>query len=170
MKRLLILRHAKSSWAGEGLKDRERPLNKRGRHAARLMGERMARNGYWPDGILCSPARRTCETLELVRPHLGADIPAQIESRLYLATARQLLALLHELPAGWGSALVIGHNPGLEELLRLVRDPKNSPCEMPEKFPTAALAVLDLPVTDWVRVDLRMGRLVDLVKPRAIGG
>ncbi|MFP3944455.1 MAG: SixA phosphatase family protein [Alphaproteobacteria bacterium] len=170
MKRLLILRHAKSSWAEAGLKDRERPLNKRGRRAAPLMGARMARKDYRPEGILCSPAVRTRETLELVQPHLGADIPVRMEPRIYLASGRQLLALLHELPEAWSSALLIGHNPGLEELVRLLREPGKSPCEAPAKFPTAALAVVDFPVTGWARVDVRMGRLVDLVKPRDIGG
>ena len=170
MKRLLILRHDKSSRAEPGVKDRERPLNKRGRHAAPLMGARMARKGYRPDGILCSPALRTRETLDLVRPHLGGDVPVRMEPRLYLATSRQALALLHELPAEWVSALVIGHNPGLEELIRLLRDPKSSLCEAPAKFPTAALAVLDLPVTDWSRVDLGMGWLIDIAKPREMEG
>lgn len=170
MKRLLILRHAKSSWAEPGLNDRERPLNKRGRRAAPRMGKRMARKGYRPEGIVCSPALRSRETLELVLPHLGARIPVRMEPRLYLATARQLLAVLHELPESWDSTLVIGHNPGLEELVRLLRDPGTSPCEAPAKFPTAALAVFDVPVTGWNRVDFRTGRLIDVIKPREIYG
>lgn len=166
MKRLYILRHAKSSWSEAGLNDHERPLNKRGRQAAPAMGAHMARRGYRPDGILCSSAVRTRETLDLVRPHLGCGIPVLLERRVYQAGAAQLLGYVRGLPAAWDSALLIGHNPGLEDLVQLLRDPKTSGRTLSGKFPTAALAVFDLPVTDWTRVDSRLGRLVELIRPR----
>jgi len=166
MKRLLILRHAKSSWSEAGLGDHERPLNKRGRKAAPLMGAWMAHQGYRPDGILCSSSVRTRETLDLVRPYLGRKIPVMIERRVYLADAHRLLTLLRNLPADWDSALLIGHNPGLAELVELLRDPGASRCAAAGKSPTAALAVFDLPVTDWTRVDSGMGALIELTRPR----
>lgn len=169
MKRLFILRHAKSSWDAKGLDDHERPLNGRGRHAAALMGAVMAERGYRPDGILCSSSVRTRETLELLRPHIGTRVPVLIERELYHASAQRLLARLHRLPDGWDSALLIGHNPGLEQLVLLLPDP-TGPRLAPVKFPTAALAVLDFPVTAWSRVEAGAGELADFVAPREIGG
>lgn len=166
MKQLFILRHAKSSWSDARRKDHDRPLNKRGKRAASLIGAHMAQRGYRPDNILCSSSLRTRETLDLVRPFLGDDIPVRIEERLYLATASQLLTCLRGLPADRSSVLLIGHNPGLEDLVALLRDPATSPVGVPAKFPTAALAVFDLPVTDWARIDAGMGTLVELTKPR----
>jgi phosphohistidine phosphatase len=168
---LLLLRHAKSSWDTMSLPDYDRPLAKRGRKAAPLIGAEIARLGLRPDLILCSGAARTRETLDLVLPALGAPPPEIVyDDAIYMATPTVLLGLLRKLPTE-GSApktvLVVGHNPGLEELSELLVGGGNDEAQelMAEKFPTGALAVFTFPSDTWSDIALGAGTLAHFITP-----
>jgi phosphohistidine phosphatase len=136
--RLWLLRHAKSRRDVAGLTDLERPLAPRGRRATLLLAEYVDRHGIRPDVVLCSPARRTRETVEPLVEALGSP-RVLLEEGVYAASAAELLDLVRALPPDTGSVLVVGHNPGLEDLLELLGTPGT---RLPEKYPTGALATL----------------------------
>ncbi len=164
-----LLRHAKSSWEDPGLLDAERPLAPRGRRAARAMAEYLRREGIGPALIICSAAKRTRETLELVAEALP-DVPAQVEQELYGAGEEDLLLRLRKLPATVTSVLLIGHNPALQELAVALAgsgEPETLD-RLRAKMPTGALATLQAPVSGWR--DLCPGRaeLVAFVVPREL--
>ena len=148
-RRLLLLRHAKSSWSEPDLPDRERPLAARGRRAAAALGARLAQRRLPIDRVLCSPARRTRETLALLA--LAPTIPVDYGETLYLASARTLLARLRRLPPRVHSVLVIGHDPGIEHLARLLaeRGVAQALRRLAEGFKTGALAELRVPEDGW---------------------
>lgn len=176
MRRLLLLRHAKSDrskQAGASLRDdRARPLNARGKEAAALMGRYMREKKYAPSLVLCSTAVRTRETLELLLPALGASPEIRYEDSLYLAVWPRLLDAVRGAPGNASSLLMIGHNPGIEQLASaLTARPKTAAGRaladvMAQKFPTAALAVLDFRGDDWAAVKPGAGRLADFMRPR----
>ena len=165
-RRLLLLRHAKSSWSEPDLPDRERPLAKRGRHAAAALGARLARRGLAIDRVLCSPARRTRETLALLA--LDPAIPVSYVEILYLASARTLLARVRRLPPRVHCALVIGHDPGLEQLaLSLAeRGSKRALLRLAEGFVTGALAELRIPEKGWRALAAGSTYLERFTRPR----
>ena len=160
-KQLLLLRHAKSSWSDPDLADHDRPLNARGRQAATLVGRHLRASAPVPDLVLCSSARRTRETLELL--DIGAATEVVVEDRLYGAGAGDLLARLRTVPAAVKSVLLIGHNPGIEQLAALLIDSDGATAE---SFPTAALADVRLPISAWADLDPGVGRLHAFVVPR----
>lgn len=167
MKTIYLLRHAKSSWKDEALDDFDRPLNKRGRQAAKLMGQCLATHKIEPDQILCSPSRRTRETLERVQKEMGAAIPTRFEKGIYLAEAPDLMRRLRELSDSLSSVLVIGHNPGVERLALMLAAPGGEgERRMLDKFPTGALAVLTADVDAWERLAPETARLDAFVRPR----
>ena len=137
MKRLYLLRHAKSSWTDAGLADHDRPLAPRGRRAAKAIGRHLHKQGIEPELVLCSSATRARETLE----RLGLQ-GAEIEPELYGAGAVALLARLREVPTDVASVMLIGHNPGMQELALLLARAEPHVRELEVKFPTAALATL----------------------------
>lgn len=141
-KYLGLLRHAKSSWRDSSLADHDRPLNSRGLRAAPRMGEWLAGQPWLPEVVVCSTAARTVQTWELVS-ELWPDTPdADFRADLYHASADELLAQIQNLPDVATNALFVGHNPGLENLLaRWVN--------YTDKFPTAAFALLELPISSW---------------------
>jgi phosphohistidine phosphatase len=149
MRRLLLLRHAKSSWGEPDLPDRERPLAARGRRAAAALGARLAQRRIPIDRVLCSPARRTRETLALLA--LSPTIPVSYSEALYLASARTLLTRLRRLPPRVRSVLVIGHDPGLDHLARVLaeRGRTRELKRLAEGFKTGALAELRVPEDGW---------------------
>ena len=151
MKRLYLLRHAKSSWDDASLDDHDRPLSGRGRRAADAIGRHLREHDIVPDLVLCSSAARTRETLA----RIGLD--GTIERELYGASAYALLARVRALPPAAGSVLLIGHNPGIHDLaFALTGQPD-------EKYPTGALATIEL--DDWAA---RSGRLIAFVRPREL--
>ena len=168
MRRLLLLRHAKSAYPA-GVADIDRPLGERGRKAAPLMGAYIAREGLKPDHAMVSPARRTQETWEAVRAELD-DTPMETVPSIYEASAGRILDAIRSAPAEATSLLVIGHNPGLGDLaLRLVGEgPKDLQRDLREKFPTAALAVLEFDADDWSGIGDGTGRLTRYVRPRQL--
>jgi phosphohistidine phosphatase len=147
--RLVLLRHAKSSWDQAALADHDRPLNSRGRRAGAWVGEHLRKRGITFDLVLCSSAERTVETLALLGIDSQTDV--LVERSLYSATAAQLLARLRRITPDTSSALVIAHNPGIHELAVLLTNDD----ERLASFPTAAMADLVVPAAGWA--DLRPG-------------
>jgi phosphohistidine phosphatase len=158
----MLLRHAKSDWPD--VPDRDRPLAKRGRRDAPVVGRWLRDRGYLPDAVICSVAHRTRQTWELVAPELGGSPSVRFEPRAYAASALTLLYLVRELPGQCRSGLLIGHNPGIAELAgNLASDAGDGPPRPAVlRFPTAAVAVLEFP-GDWPGLD--RARLVDFVTP-----
>ncbi|WP_405770168.1 histidine phosphatase family protein [Streptomyces sp. NBC_00080] len=149
-RRLVVLRHAKSAWP-EGVPDHERPLAPRGRRDAPAAGRALAEAACVPDLALCSTAARARGTWELAAAEWDTPPPVRLDPRLYGADVRELLEVVHETPAEIGTLLLVGHNPGLEELvLDLAGDgPAGALEEVRLKFPTSAIAVLAWYGTDW---------------------
>ena len=163
--RLLVLRHAKSSWSNAHLGDFDRPLAPRGRRAAETMGAHLATLDP-PALVLCSSARRAQDTFDFLRPHLPETTDVRIEDDLYGAPAPLLLARLRHVPDGTSSVLLVGHNPGLEDLVRgLGRhgDP-GLIARVHAKFPTAALATLTFDVP-WRKLGAGTATLEAFVVP-----
>jgi phosphohistidine phosphatase len=169
MKRVYLLRHAKSSWKDRSLADRDRPLAGRGRRAAKAMAAHLEAEGVRPDLVLCSPARRTRETLERVESALGGEVEVVFEEGLYGASEAGLLARLRALPGEVGAVMVIGHNPGLGELALALASEGAELARMREKYPTGALATIDLPADGWSALERGGGELVAYVRPRDLG-
>ena len=173
--RLLLLRHAKSDWSGSTqVDDHERPLSTRGRRTAPKIGEFLSAKNYAPALVLCSTALRAKETLELVLPALRTAPKVHYDRKLYLADWPRLLLIIQKCPAKSSPLLVVGHNPGVEQLaLALALKPrsvaeKGRAQKMAQKFPTAALAVLDFEVRSWAEVRPGLGRLIDFVRPKDV--
>lgn len=143
MLRLIVLRHAKSDWDAGAQTDHERPLNRRGQREAPLTAENLVFRGFVPQFITSSDARRTTETLELMTPF--ASVPRVFDRRLYLADLDVVRALAEEVPAGTSTWMIVGHNPGWEEL---VRDVTRVGVEMK----TAYAAVLRADATTFVEL------------------
>jgi phosphohistidine phosphatase len=163
---LLLLRHAKSSWDKPAADDLDRPLAPRGRRTAPLIAAEMARRGWVPELVLCSPARRTRETWDLVAPALG-PVPVTYDPGLYLAAPAALLRLVRATAPEVACLLVIGHNPGLQELALLLADPASGDSlgRLRAKLPTAALAVLGQSGGPWSAVAAGGLRLQAFVTP-----
>ena len=166
----MLLRHAKSSWSQPGASDHERPLNRRGQEAAPRIGAYLARHGLIPDRVLCSTARRTRETWELVAAEAPAAPPATFEERIYDASPRTLLDVFRHAEAEAKSLLVVGHNPGLQEAAtQLIASGDLEDRErLREKLPTGGLVVIDFAIADWSKLHPRSGRLERFVVPRML--
>ena len=166
---LLLFRHAKSSWSDPGLDDFDRPLAPRGVAAAPLMANFIARKGLRPDFVLCSSARRAEETWLLLAEGLGGDFEIKMLRGLYLAAPSRILEALSRGPQNARTIMVVGHNPGLEHLAHAMAGSgsnQKAVKRLREKFPTAALAQIDLEAASWRDVVVGEGRLVRLVRPK----
>ena len=150
--------------------DVDRPLSARGRKAAVLMGDYLDDEELLPDLVLVSPAVRTRETWSLVQPALGR-VNVRIEPRIYDAPAARLLSMIQEIDPLTGSVLVIGHNPGFEDLARLLVSHGDGEAlsRMRQKYPTAGLAVIDCDCPSWADVKARGGKLDRFVTPKSLG-
>jgi phosphohistidine phosphatase len=167
VKRLYLLRHAKSSWDDPELSDHDRPLAKRGRRASKLIAEHLGRERIRPALILCSSARRTRETLDRIAPAMGAKREVRIERELYRADAMDLLGLLRGLPDDVGSVMLIGHNPAIQDLGLALAGRGPVVGMMQEKFPTGALATLEFD-GPWRELAPGAGSAVAFIKPREL--
>src|SRR5437764_6878294 len=143
MKRLYVLRHAKSSWDDPAASDHDRPLAPRGRKAAKATARHLREQRVEPELVLCSTARRARQTLERIEPSLGRRA-VHVERELYGASADELLERLRAVDDAVGSVMLIGHNPGLEDLILALARPSPRRREVEAKYPTAALAPLAL--------------------------
>jgi len=166
LKQLYLLRHAKSAWDTDVASDFQRPLNKRGQRNAKGVGDWMAKQGIYPEHILSSPALRAWQTSTLVCTGLGID-EANIHfyPELYLAEIDTLLSCIKKIPADIQSVLLVGHNPGMEELLEFLTG-NSIPLPEDEKLlPTATLACLNIPV-DWMDLAADVANLSNLKRPQ----
>lgn len=171
MRRLILLRHAKSDWP-DGIADPERPLSPRGRAAAPRMGAYIASEELVADRVLISPARRSRETWDLISAQLPPVKVVASEPRIYDASAARLLGVVREQPREVHTLMLVGHNPGLEDLAEMLvaGGAASHLTKMSEKFPTGALAVIDLPVDEWSATTPAIGRLDRFVTPRDLSG
>jgi phosphohistidine phosphatase len=147
IRRLIILRHAKAAWP-EGVPDLERPLASRGRADAPRAGRWLADEGLVPDRVICSPARRTRETLALVSGVWSAAPPVEYDERVYAAGVASLLAVVRGAPPSARSVMIVGHNPGMQALTIALAGDEASEGDLErvsEKYPTCAIAVLEAP-------------------------
>jgi phosphohistidine phosphatase len=167
--RLVVLRHAKSDWP-PGVADEERPLSGRGRRDALAAGEWLASNGLHPDAVLCSPATRTRETWARLAPGLEAVGPLpdpRYEDAIYEASVLTLQDVLRALPEDTGTVLLIGHNPGVHDLVVTLADGGDEKARTlaAASFPTSGVAVLELPDT-WSALSAGAARLQAFAVPR----
>jgi phosphohistidine phosphatase len=162
MKILLLLRHAKSSWKDETLPDRERPLARRGLQDAPRMGRLLLAENLMPDLIISSTARRARQTVEMVAEAAGYIGEIHWLDELYAAPPEEYLDTLATLPEGYHCVMMVGHNPGLEELVALLTEEE-------ESLTTAALAQVDLSVAAWSEVGMETeGNLVNIWRPKEL--
>ncbi|MGJ7041801.1 phosphohistidine phosphatase [Shinella sp. BE166] len=169
MRRLLLLRHAKSAWP-DGVEDHDRPLGDRGRRDAPRMGIHMATAGLEPDFALVSSARRTQETWALVAPAFATPCPSRTVPSIYEAAPAAILDAIHAAPDESGTLLVIGHNPGFEELAALLAPQGEAGAlgRLRTKYPTAGLAVIAFDSQRWADVAPGSGRLEAFVTPKTL--
>jgi phosphohistidine phosphatase len=165
---LTVVRHAKSSWGDPALADFDRPLNKRGRHAARQIGEELRKRDFKFDLVLASPARRVKETLEGIEQGYGEALTVQFEPEIYDATESTLFELVRRIPERAHAPMLVGHNPGLQQLiLALARDDPNGLLDRVRAgLPTAAVALVEFPVPRWAEVMEGSGLIRELILPR----
>lgn len=165
MKEVLALRHAKSSWSDPGLSDLERPLNRRGEKAAPEMARRLLELGLRPQRVLCSHAVRARQTAERVAEVLGLpEGSVEIDERLYLASADEILGVLSECDDHFDRVLFVGHNPGIHAFVARFGRVEVG------KFPTAALAQIRWPVERWAGLGGREGETLHFDTPRRRAG
>lgn len=159
---LILMRHAKSSWDDPTVADHDRPLNRRGKEAARRMGAWLVEQGLAIDAVLCSTAVRAQETWRRMAKEFATPPPMRSVAELYLCEAPSFAPILATTESSVRSLLVIGHNPGLEDWLAVLVGKH-------EKFPTAAVAVIDVPIKDWSQLtDETRGQLRHLWRPREL--
>ena len=148
MKTLYLLRHAKSSSSDPALRDFDRPLERRGRDAAEQIGMRLAAEKLNEPLVICSPAVRTRETAEIVLQSAGLRADERFDERIYEASLRDLVQVVGEIPDEKQIAILIGHNPGLEEFLTFLTGESR-------RMPTCALAKIQLEIESWKDVNAR---------------
>ncbi len=169
VKKLTLLRHAKSGWDDPVARDFDRPLNARGKRAALRIGEYLREHDLRYDHIVASPAIRVVETIEHLAEAVGETIAPAWDKRVYLASAVSLLDVVQEADDRYESLLLVGHNPGLEDLvLMMVPDKPGDTArdQIEEKFPTAAIVEISFPVDRWEDVKPNSGALSLFVRPR----
>lgn len=164
---LLLLRHAKASWDRPGIDDFDRELTARGRLAAAEMGERMAASGYVPRRIVCSTARRTRETFAALIPHISSELDAMFTRSVYGADAGDLLDLLQAVAGAPSPLLLVGHNPGVQDLANLLVTDGDADARLhlAAKYPPGALAVIELPIEAWSAAGTTTGALTAFLVP-----
>ena len=158
MKTLFLMRHAKSSWEDKSLSDFERPLNERGRRTVPFMGELMRQRGLSPASIMSSPAVRAAETAMAVKNAAMFDAEIVFDPGIYEASPNDLRKVVLEMDEGVETAMIVGHNPGLEGFIYYLTGGM-------EPMPTAALAVIELD-TKWSEIEEGAGRLATVIRPK----
>jgi phosphohistidine phosphatase len=170
MKSLTLLRHAKSSWNDPVERDFDRPLNGRGRRAAHRMGQYLKDEALAFDQVVASPALRVQQTVAGIEDGYGAPLKPVYDRRIYMASASSLLELVHGLDDRYARVLLVGHNPGLEDLV-LMLVPQTAAGlrdEVEIKYPTATLAELRFNTDHWAAVHKRGGTLARFMRPREL--
>jgi phosphohistidine phosphatase len=159
MKTLFVLRHAKSSWDNSDWADFERPLNSRGLDAARFIGELIYERKFEPQIVVSSPAKRAKQTAVLVKELAGIPKPVTFDERIYEASPLALFNLIREFDEKYESVLLIGHNPGFENLVRMLTNEIVS-------LPTAALVKINLKTAKWSEIETGANELELLIRPK----
>ncbi|NOX40674.1 MAG: histidine phosphatase family protein [Alphaproteobacteria bacterium] len=166
MKRLILVRHAKSSWESSDVADKDRPLNQRGIEAAAKLGTWLAKHGHQPDQVLSSSAARCRQTWDGIAEGLGAVKDVSFTDFLYLASPPELLKALKS--ASGKTVLILAHMPGVGEFVRDMRRDPPPMHDMFKKYPTGAATVLEFRTDDWDDVQAGTGVFVEYVTPRDI--
>ena len=167
VKVILLLRHAKSAWDATGLEDFDRPLSERGRREAEWLGELLRVRGISPARIVCSASQRTRETLSGVIPALAREASIELTRRLYAAPMDRLLTVIAEQQSSDQSLMLIGHNPGLEDLAKMLAGAADAAlvAALREKYPPAGLARFEVDADRWSGVSAANARLVGFDTP-----
>lgn len=167
---LTILRHAKAGWDAGIERDFDRPINDKGRLGAQLIAQWLAQQALPIDHIIASPARRVEDTLELMSGQAGAiAVEPHFDRRVYLASAASLVDIIREVGSDVRDLMIVGHNPGLEDLVLKLARPNDAAgyyASVEEKFPTCTLARIALDSPDWSAVGPGCGTLTHVVRPR----
>ena len=166
MKTLTLLRHAKSGWDDPATRDFDRPLNPRGRKAARTVGREMRGLGLAFDQVVASPAVRVVETLDEVGQGYGEPLDVEYDQRIYLASAATLMDVIHDADDEASRLLIVGHNPGIENLALALAKHGDLRGELGVKYPTGTLAEIALPADRWTEVAEGIGTLTRFIRPR----
>lgn len=166
MKTIYVLRHAKSDWGDESVRDFDRPLNHRGRKAAKAVGDEMRNRGIRPDLVIASPAVRATETVKRVVEGFGEDLRVTEDRRIYEAGTATLIDIVKAAPDDADHVMIVGHNPGFQNLVVTLTEACALREEAEQKFPTAALAEIRFDVDRWSELAPGTGQLADLIKPR----
>jgi len=159
MKILYLLRHAKSSWDDPARSDFQRPLNPRGQRTAPFMGELMKKRKLRAEIIVSSPAERAKETAVLVKEAADMQVEIVFDRRIYEASANRLRKVTSELKNGYASAMLVGHNPGIEGFVYNLTGRS-------EPMPTAALAIIELAIDNWSDLVDNCGQVVSVIRPK----
>ena len=162
MKTLLLLRHAKSSWDEPSLRDFDRPLAARGKRDAPRIGKALGERGPLPDLIISSPAARTRATIKAVTASARLEAELRFEDTVYGASSAELMKLIRRLPGEKSCVMIVGHNPGLEDLVERLSGKS-------ERMPTAALACVEFQIESWEDVEDGEGKLAWLLTPKQVG-
>jgi len=162
MKTLLLMRHAKSSWKNSGLSDHDRPLNKRGERACRLMGTLLHEQNLIPDKIICSTAVRAKKTVEGLLETLSFENEIDYTRDLYHADVDSMVEQLQTIPEDIEIVMLVGHNPGMDEFLDVI-------CDEQDHMPTAAIAEIEFDIPSWHKLRTSTSaNLKNLWKPKEI--
>ena len=161
-----LLRHAKSSWDDPALDDIDRPLAPRGERAARAMARHLALAGVAPSLVLCSPTRRTRQTLDLVRSGLPAATEVRIEDALHRAGPAEVVRMLRRLPDDAATVMVVGHNPGMQKVALTLGGGGAARPRVAARYPTGALCELVFPVETWSAVAAGGAEITAFVTPK----
>ena len=164
MKILLLLRHAKSSWKDKYQRDFDRPLNDRGKKAAETIGQYIRKEGISPELVLSSTAVRARQTTDIVLRAARLQSELRYDERIYEASPSRLMEVISQIDEKLSSVLLVGHNPGMEELLNLLTASS-------EHMATATLAKIRLDGADkWTRIAAGKGNVDLIIRPREITG
>jgi phosphohistidine phosphatase len=168
MRRLFLLRHAKSDWDDRSLPDHDRPLAPRGERAADAMARHLTDAAARPDLVWCSSALRARQTLGRVLPALGAPLDIRVDPDLYTFDPHQLLERIRSAPEAASTLFVVGHNPAMEGLTAHLLASGQELQDSDKPFPAGALAEIELDVATWRKVGEHSGRLVSFTTPRSL--
>ncbi len=168
MKTLTLLRHAKSGWDDPVSRDFDRPLNAKGTRAAAMVGRHMRTLGLAFDHVVASPAVRVVETLDEIVTGYGQTLAPEWDRRLYLASAGTILDVVRDLPREIDRVLIVGHNPGLEDLVLMMVPDVTHPLRdaVEAKYPTASLAEMTIEIDDWEDLVSGSARFTRFIRPR----
>jgi len=161
MKTLLLLRHAKSDWGDSSLRDFDRPLADRGERDAPRIGKALRKSGVTPDVIIASPAARAKATVQAAMKAAKIELNVTFDKAIYGASSSELMKLIRRLPDAANCALLVGHNPGFEDLVGRLTGSQ-------ERMPTAALACIEFQIEHWDDVNDGQGKLVWRLTPKQL--